>query len=224
MAWRGTGRHGGWRGWWSTRSRQSTGGPRHGADSCDTAVQQGRHGDAERIALAALQRAERHRDDGDALAEAITRLAELYRTQGRYQEAERLYQRAIALCEVRHPRRLAAVLNGLGLVYRAQGLYPLAEPLCRRALDIAEREHGPEHPITAAALRNLLTTCLAQHRYGEAGPLFRRAVALRERALGPRHPALAGSLSTYAAFLRRTNAGEEADAWEARARAIRAGS
>jgi hypothetical protein len=46
-------------------------------------------------------------------------------------------------------------------------------------------------------------------------------VAIKERILGPRHPALAGSLSTYAAFLRKTRGAAEAAEWEARARAIR---
>jgi tetratricopeptide (TPR) repeat protein len=197
---------------------------RRTADDGVEAYQQGRYGDAERLLVNALKRSERGAPEAPDLAAALARLADLYRAQARYEEAEPLYRRAIALEEGTHGGehpRVARVLNNLALVYRAQGLYEQAEPLCRRALAIAERAHGGEHPLTAAAIGNLLTVYLAQQRYVEADPLFRRSVAIKERALGPKHPALAGSLSTYAAFLRKTRGDTEAAAWEARARAIR---
>ena len=188
------------------------------------AFQEGRHGDAERLLVNALKRAERSAPDSTQVSEALSRLADLYRVQARYEESEPLYRRAIAIEEARrgteHPR-MAQVLNNLALVYRAQGFYAQAEPLCRRALAIAERAHGGEHPLTAAAVGNLLTVYLAQHRFSEAGPLFRRSVAIKERLLGPNHPALAASLSNYAAFLRQIRNDTEAAAWEARVEKIR---
>ncbi|MEO8605194.1 MAG: tetratricopeptide repeat protein [bacterium] len=188
------------------------------------ALLEGRFGDAEKLLVAALQRAERQQPDSLEFARALSDLADLYRTQARYEEAEPLFRRAIALLERRGDgarAMLARPLNSLALVYRAQGLYERAEPLCRQALTILEALNGPEHPSTAAALGNLLTVYLAQGRYGEADPLFRRAVAIKERVLGPRHPDLAGSLSNYAAFLRKTRGDAEAATWEARAAAIR---
>lgn len=188
------------------------------------ALLEGRFGDAEKMLSAELQRAERLESESIAHARALSDLADLYRAQARYEEAEPLFRRAIALLERSgEPARstLARPLNSLALVYRAQGLYERAEPLCQQALTILEALHGPEHPSTAAALGNLLTVYLAQGRYGEAGPLFRRSVAIKERLLGPRHPDLAGSFSNYAAFLRKTRGDSEAAAWEARAAAIR---
>jgi tetratricopeptide (TPR) repeat protein len=214
-----TARRGGlWRRWWGAAADAGAA-PRTGPDGVEP-LQQG-HRAVEQQLIAAVTRAERQGDDPAALASAIARLAELYRTRARYDEAERLYQRAIALSETHRLDGRARLLNGLALVYRAQGFYDLAEPLCRRALEIAEREHGADHAITVAAVRNLMTVCLAQRRYLEAGPLLRRAVAEQERILGPAHPALAGTLSTYAALLRKTRADDEAMVWEERARAIR---
>ena len=45
---------------------------------------------------------------------------------------------------------------------------------------------------------------------------------IREKALGPEHPRVTTSLENYAALLRKTGRGEEADTLEARAQAIRA--
>lgn len=182
-----------------------------------------RHGDAEKLLVAALRSAERQEPDSPALAQALVDLADLYRAQTRFGDAEALFARAIALLEQlggAQDARLARPLNGLALVLRAQGQYERAEPLCQRALAIIERAHGPEHPATVGVLGNLLTVYLAQGRYGEAGPLFQRSVSIKERLLGPRHPELASSLSTYAAFLRKTQGEGAAAAWEARARAI----
>ncbi|MDX2165852.1 MAG: tetratricopeptide repeat protein [Deltaproteobacteria bacterium] len=188
------------------------------------AMLEGRAGDAEKLLAAALQRAARQYPEEPAHAAAMVDLAEFYRSQARYEEAEPLFTRAITMLErggEAQRARLARPLNSLALVYRAQGLYDRAEPLCRRALSILEAVHGAEHPSTAAALGNLLAVYLAQGRYGDAGPLFRRSVELKERVLGPRHPALAGSFSNYAAFLRKTEGEAEAAAWEARARKLR---
>lgn len=190
------------------------------------AFQEGRHGDAERILATELARLERQEPDSLAVARALVDLAELYRGQARFGEAEVLFQRAIALIESLQGdahRLLVRPLNSLALVYRAQGAYAQAEPLAARALTIAERMHGSDHPATASVVGNLLTIYLAQGRYGDAGPLFQRSVALKERLLGPRHPELASSLSNYAAFLRKTANEGEAARWEARAQAISGG-
>lgn len=187
------------------------------------AFQEGRHGDAERLLLDDLARAERQHGDSLATARALVDLGELYRGQARFSEAEPLFRRAIALLEALHGpqhRLLVRPLNSLALIYRAQGLYEQAEPHCRRALAIAEGAHGPEHPAIAGALSNLLTVYLAQGRYGDADPLFKRSVTLKERLLGPKHPDLAFSLSNYAAFLRKTRSEQEAAVWEAKARSI----
>ena len=187
------------------------------------AFQEGRHGDAERMLVADLARVERQNPEPTAIARALVDLAELYRGQARFEEAEPLFRRAIALLDALPApahRALVKPLNSLALVYRAQGLYAQAEPLCRRALAIAEGAHGPEHPATANVIGNLLTVYLAQGRYGDAAPLFQRSVNLKERLLGPKHPDLASSLSNYAAFLRKTANEREAATWEARARAI----
>jgi len=82
-------------------------------------------------------------------AQSLNNLAELYRAQGKYEQAEPLYQRALAIREKQlgpeHPYT-ATSLNNLAGLYRAQGKYEQAEPLYQRALAIREKQLGPEHP------------------------------------------------------------------------------
>ena len=81
----------------------------------------------------------------------LNNLAELYREQGKYEEAEPLYRRAIAIGEKvlgpEHPR-LAIWLNNLALLYLALGKYGEAEPLYRRSLGIFEKVLGKGHRST----------------------------------------------------------------------------
>ena len=81
----------------------------------------------------------------------------LYRAQGRYADAEPLYQRSLAIWEKalgpEHPD-VAQSLNNLARLYDTQGRYADAEPLCQRSLAIWETTLGPEHPAVATVLEN----------------------------------------------------------------------
>src|SRR5437588_5894880 len=85
-------------------------------------------------------------------AQSLNNLAELYRAQGNYEQAEPLYQRALAIREQvlgsQHPDT-AGSLNSLAVLYYDQGHYAQAEPLLKRALAISEQVLGPRHPDTA---------------------------------------------------------------------------
>ena len=128
-------------------------------------------------------------------------LAELYRAQGRYAEAEPRYTRAL---EIRarqlgadHPD-VATSLNNLAGLYRAQGRYAEAEPRYTRALEIYERQLGADHPAVATSLNNLAALYQAQGRYAEAEPRYTRALEIRARQLGADHPDVASSLNNLA--------------------------
>ena len=195
----------------------------------------GQYPAAEKWLLAALREAEKFGEQDPRLARTLNALGEVYRTQGKYAEAEPLYLRAIAIAEKalgpEHPpatslnnpeHPLATSLNNLALLYGAQGKYAEAEPLYRRALAIREKALGAEHPDVAIAFNNLATLYRAQGKYAQAEPLYRRSLAIKEKALGPEHPSVATTLENYAALLRKMNRDDEADKLEARAKAIRA--
>ncbi len=123
-------------------------------------------------------------------AASLNNLALLYKSQGRYEEAEPLYRHALAINEKKlgpeHPY-VAAALNNLALLYKFQGRYEEAEPLYTRALAINEKKLGQEHPHVAASLNNLALLYSAQGRYEEAEPLHRRASAIREKLFSHNH-------------------------------------
>ncbi len=116
------------------------------------AYQRGDYAEAEKQFRAALNEAEGFGPQDPRLARSLNNLAELYRVQGRYAEAEPLHKRALAIREKalgpEHPD-VAQSLNNLALLYPAQGKYAEAEPLHKRALAIWEKALGPEHPNVA---------------------------------------------------------------------------
>ncbi|GAG19798.1 unnamed protein product, partial [marine sediment metagenome] len=134
-------------------------------------------------------------------ATSLDNLAMLYWHQGRYEEAEPFYKRALAIHEkvsgAEHPDT-ANSLNNLATLYGDQGRYEEAEPFYKRALAIHEKVSGAEHPDTANSLNNLATLYGDQGRYEEAEPFYKRALAIREKVLGAEHPSTATSLNNLA--------------------------
>jgi tetratricopeptide (TPR) repeat protein len=141
--------------------------------------------------------------------------------RGRYNEAEPLYVRALAIREQELGSEhlyTALSLNNLALLYNEQGKYELAEPLYQRALSIREQQLGPQHPHTALILNNLALLYRAQGKFKQAEPLFLRALAIRERVLGLYHSQTRALRSNYASLLRAM--GREAEAIELEKRGL----
>ncbi|CAN0549267.1 unnamed protein product, partial [Ectocarpus sp. 8 AP-2014] len=76
---------------------------------------------------------------------------------GKYDDAEPLYVRAIAIGEKtlgpEHPDLAVCLDNLAGLLYE-QGKYDEADPLYLRAIEIGEKTLGPDHPDLATRLNN----------------------------------------------------------------------
>ena len=128
-------------------------------------------------------------------------MAELYRNQGKYNEAEPLYLRSLVISEKAlgkdHPE-VATSLNNLAGLYNSQGKYNEAESLYQRSLAIEEKALGKDHPNVATSLNNLAVLYLAQGKYHAAEPLYQRSLAIWEKALGKDHPNVAGTLINLA--------------------------
>jgi tetratricopeptide (TPR) repeat protein len=187
------------------------------------ALEQGHYVEANRLLELARQEAEGFGSNDVRLASSLEILAELYRAQKRYGDAEPLYRRALAIREKSQGPEHSAVaetLSGLGDLYRAEGRYADAEPLYRRALAIWEANYGPRHPQVAAALESLADLYRTEDRYADAEPLYRKALATWEATLGRTHPHVASLLESYATILHGLGREAEARALQARARAI----
>lgn len=119
-------------------------------DSGWAAFKEKNYVDAEKQFLDALKEAERFPNDDPRLRLTLNTLAEIYRDQAKYSEAEPLYLRVLERDErvlgAEHPN-VAASLNNLANNYRVLGKYAEAEPLYQRALAIWVKILGPEHPL-----------------------------------------------------------------------------
>ena len=125
--------------------------------------------------------------------------------QGRYKEAEPLYQQATEINSSfrgKQHRNTANDLSNLAGLYVAQGRYEEAEPLYKQALAIYQSLLGEQHPETAIGLNNLAGLYRDQGRYGEAEPLYQQALTINQSFLGEQHSRTADSLSNLAELYR----------------------
>ena len=151
------------------------------------AYQKGNYPQAERHWKAGLEEAKEFGSEDPRLATSLNNLALLYKIQGKYAEAEPLYQRSLTIREKvlgpEHPN-VALSLNNLAALYQAQGKYAEAVPLFQRSLTILEKVLGPEHPNVATSRENYARLLRATNRSSEAAPLEARAKAIRDKAGG----------------------------------------
>lgn len=117
-------------------------------DDGNRACEEGRFGDAEAFYKQALFEAERSEIQDDCLALSVNNLAWVCHRQGKYAEAEPLYQKALQmveqLCGTDHPD-VAIVLQCMARLYSASSRGPVAEQLLKRALDIRRRAFGDDN-------------------------------------------------------------------------------
>ncbi|THZ29404.1 TPR-like protein [Aureobasidium pullulans] len=130
---------------------------------------------------------------------AFAQLASIFAGQNKHEEAEKMYDRALAGKEVvlgpDHTSTLDTIFNS-GIVCLAQGRLAAGEGMLRRALVGQERASGPEHISTLATVRGLGNVYQAQGRLAEAEEMYEKALAGFEFALGPEHPSTLESLNT----------------------------
>jgi tetratricopeptide (TPR) repeat protein len=124
-------------------------------------------------------------------ANALNALATVYVAQQKYDEAEGLYRRAIAIRERvlghGHPD-VAHTLTNLSLVYSLQRKFGEAEGVLRRALAIQEKALGESDMTVAMTLNLLASACLAQGKREEADELHERGMSIMGNAMGPKRP------------------------------------
>jgi tetratricopeptide (TPR) repeat protein len=155
--------------WWAWESRMR---------ASDEAYGRGDHGEAERHWNAHLEF-----EVNMGSNRSLDNLAMLYQAQGKFAEAEPLYERSLAMTEKtlgpEHPE-VAQILNNLASLYQAWGKHADAEPLHVRALAIVEKALGPEHPDVAESLEKFAALLHKTGRDAEAAKMEARATAIRK--------------------------------------------
>jgi len=114
-------------------------------------------------------------------------LGYLYADQGKLEEAEKMYSRALVGKEKAwgpdHTSTLDTV-NNLGNLYKSQGKLEEAEKMYSRALVGKEKAWGPDHTSTLSTVNNLGLLYADQGKLEEAEKMYERALRGYEIALG----------------------------------------
>jgi tetratricopeptide (TPR) repeat protein len=124
----------------------------------------------------------------NTLSEAVSlmTLADLYRNNGKYAQAEPLYLRALTIRSHNlgsgHPG-VAKCLIHMAVLYQMQKKYPEAESLYQRAIAIAEK--ASSLPTLTMALYSYSDLLRRSNREQEAEQLEARATGLRSKATRP---------------------------------------
>ncbi len=123
------------------------------------------------------------------LANSLNNLAALYQSQGRWPEAEPLYDEALkirrALFGETANNDLATSLNNLAALYVLQGRWAEAEPLYDEALKICRALFAKTaNNDLAFSLNNLAGLYESQGRWAEAEPLYDEALKIRRALFG----------------------------------------
>ena len=115
---------------------------------------------------------------------SLNGLGELYRRQGRNEEAERMFLRALQVKETAlgrdHPD-VATTLTNLGLLYVTERRDHEAAPLLERALAIQEKKLPAKNPAIGRTLAALAAAYRHLGRGTEAAPLEQRVRVFREQ-------------------------------------------
>src|SRR5712692_8436872 len=152
--------------------------------------EQGRYTEAEPLLLRAVEAYEgyppaaMHPD----LAGAFFQLAELYRQQSRFAEAEAQYRKASAIQEkVLGPQSQPAIdsLEGLAMAYQGQGKPSEANRLLARARQLSQNVSAPDGGADGGRLIELGLVAEDQGKYSEAESLYKQAIAAYEKSPGP---------------------------------------
>jgi len=133
---------------------------------------------------------------------------------GRYDEAEALFRRSLAVTEDmlghRHPAYSATLYN-LSCVLSAQGEYVEAERLLRDVLALGSMTPESESTLRGAALSALAGMLSERGEYIEAERLLGEALAIKEKSRGREHPEYGASLNELAGVFARQGKHGEAE-------------
>jgi CHAT domain-containing protein len=180
------------------------------------------HERAAQVRVAAAQAAGT-RDDREAQATILWRLALNYEAIGRAPEAVTAIQRAVQLREAARATddtEFASMLVDQGQILRSAERYDEAVRVLQRALPLNERLRGPNDRIVGGLLYQLAAALRQMGRFDDADAAIRRAIAIRERNLGEDSLAVAQALTLGGRILVETQRTADAERMLERAQAI----
>ena len=161
--------------------------------------------------------------DDYGVAWAASSLADVYRMQGRYEEAAQLYRKALLGFEKNLPRARFTIpicQAHLTMALFSGGREREAEELLENTLARAEKLIGLHHPTFAVVLQHAADMRFQRRRYGPAKQFLEQALGILERFYGPDARELKHCLEAYSAVLRAMKDKTQAKQIDARIRRL----
>jgi len=155
----------------------------------------------EKSLLAAVNDAAQWKATDPRVAKAHQNLADYYSAEGRYADAERVYQKTLELNEDMLGRANPAIIpaiDDLARVNFAQMKYEQSAELIARELRIMEREYGDTDPKLVPSLEQVARVFQSGGRFPDADKFLARAITIREKTSGPESLELTPDLSQLA--------------------------
>jgi tetratricopeptide (TPR) repeat protein len=119
---------------------------------------------------------------------SLVNLGVHYHRQGKNEQAEALYLRALHIWEKSTDSIDGTIVHSnLSNIYCEQGEHEQAEQFARRALSICEQNAGLDHPNMAIPLTALAELHQKQRHYQQSELLYQQALSICESALGEKH-------------------------------------
>jgi serine/threonine-protein kinase len=163
-----------------------------------------RSGDALAMLVAGEAAVERTGHAPEAEADWLSNRASFMSTLGRDDEAQRLFERTLAIDEkvdapdVARSRWIASDMANLAVAEHSLGHLERAIDLSKRAIAMREDVYGPDHPRLADPMNNLGNTLCDVGRYDEARSFLQRAYDIDERSIGTENIRVARILGNLA--------------------------
>lgn len=153
-------------------------------------------------------------DKKAAVGAAMYRLAESYFEQGDFAEAQKIYEKILAIRQAELGSQhidLVDDLNKLAEVLWVQGNFRQAEPFVRRGVTILESTHPVDGLRLAEGLRILAGLFFQQGKFEPSIPFLEHALLLKKASLGDEHRDVGNLLREYAKLLKKMGRTAEAE-------------
>ena len=154
----------------------------------------------------------------------LSKKANLFYRQGRYEEALTLYRQAMNIVEKhegQHSVRSSVLRTSIAGLLKEQGKYEESQPLYEQSLRDKIQLLGPKHAVVATSMANLADLHLRMFKPEKALPLYEQALQIMESERGRNHPEVATILSSLASCYMQVKKYEESIRLYERARKIK---
>jgi len=149
------------------------------------------HGDYASAISSTTVRSEQLGEENNLTLRSKALVADLYRNQGRWEEAEQLEVKVMetswAKLSADHPSTLTSMAN-LASTYWNQRRWEDAEQLFVKVMEIRKAKLGADHPSTLTSMANLALAYQTQGRWEEAEQLEVKVMETSRAKLGADHP------------------------------------